>query len=72
MGINYKRMNPKDVAQKLEEGRLHLSFMASIYREQLKRGRHLIHEHPASAFSWREDEIVKLKSDPRVHEVVCD
>ena len=23
MGINYKRMNPKDVAQTLEEGRLH-------------------------------------------------
>ena len=67
-----KCMKPKDVAQKLEEGRLHLSFMASIYREQHRWGRHFIHERMASAFSWREDEIVKLMGDPHVHEVVCD
>ena len=72
MGINYKKMNPKDVAQKLEEGRLHLDFMASVYREQLRHGRHFPHEHPASAFSWREDSIAKLRSSPGVHEVVCD
>ena len=71
MGINYKKMDPKDAAEKLEEGRLHLEFMAGIYREQLRHGRHFLHEHPASAFSWRDDAIAKLRSNPGVHEAVC-
>ena len=65
-------MDPKDVAQKLQEGRLHLEFMAGIYRELLRNGRHFLHEHPAKAFSWKEDAIAKLRSNPGVHEVVCD
>ena len=56
----------------LEEGRSHLAFMVSIYREQLKHGRHFLHEHPASALSWKEDNILELMSDPRVHKVTCD
>ena len=71
-GINYKKMDVKDVADALEEGRLHLEFMASIYREQLKQGRHFLHEHPASAFSWREDCMDELRRDRRVSEVTCD
>ena len=70
--MNCKKMDPKDVAQKLEEGRLHLEFMAGIYREQLRNGRHFLHEHPATAFSWREDAIAKLRSSTGVYEVVCD
>ena len=71
-GINYKKMDVKDVSAMLEEGRLHLKFMTGIYKEQLRHGRHFLHEHPASAFSWREDCIDELRKDPRVGEVVCD
>ena len=72
IGINYKKMSPTDVFKMLSEGRLHLLFMASIYREQLRCGRHFLHEHPASAMSWREECIDDLRKDSRVHEVVCD
>ena len=53
VGINYKKMNPKTVAHMLEEGRSHIAFMAGIYREQLRHGRHFLREHPATATSWR-------------------
>ena len=72
IGIKLKKMNPKDVASMLEEGTSHLALMVNIYREQLKLGRHLLHEHPASALSWKEDNILEHMSDPRVHKVTCD
>ena len=71
-GINYKKMSPGEVARMLEEGRIHLKCCAKLYRRQLKHGRHFIHEHPASAFSWREPEIDPLANDARTYAVVCD
>ena len=71
-GINYKKMDAQAVQAQLDEGRLHLEFMSTIYREQLKGGRHFLHEHPASALSWHEECIQQLMRDPRVHEVKCD
>ena len=71
-GINYKKMNHVEVARMLEEGRSHLEFMASIYRQQLKHGRHFLHEHPASAFSWREQCMNELLNHKRVYTVTCD
>ena len=56
----------------LEEGRSHLAFMVSIYREQLKHGRHFLREHRASALSWKEDNTLEHMSDPRMHKVTCD
>ena len=31
----------------------HIEFCCSLYRYQLRRGRHFIHEHPWSARSWK-------------------
>ena len=70
--MNYKKMDPKRVAQMLEEGRSHLEFMASIYNEQLRHGRHFLHEHPATALSWKEEPILKLLQTKVVGQVVCD
>ena len=64
---------PKEkVRELIAEGRKHLSFVASLYRKQLQHGRHLLHEHPVSATSWKEPQIVSLVRDPQVHCVVAD
>ena len=34
-GINYKKMSEADVKAKLEEGRIHLDFVAGLYRDQI-------------------------------------
>jgi len=72
VGINFKRMNPTIVAAMIKEGRVHLNFCASLYRRQIKHGRHFLHEHPASAVSWREPEIEALVASPKVVTVTCD
>ena len=51
---------------------MHLNFVTFLYRKQLLEGRHFLHEHPASALSWKEPQISALAKDPRVHCVVAD
>ena len=64
---------PKEkVRELIAEGRKHLSFVTSLYRKQLQIGRHFLYEHPVSATSWKEPQIMALAKDPRVHCVVAD
>ena len=65
-------MDPDKVRELLQEGRLHLSFVCSLYRRQLARGKHFLHEHPASAMSWNEDAVKALGRDPTVRIVTAD
>ena len=44
----------------------HIDICCGLYRYQLKRGKHFIHEHPWSARSWNIDGIKELMKDPRV------
>ena len=68
-GINFKKMTPDAVRLKLEEGRLHLRFVCSLYRRQLARGKYFLHEHPASAMSWKEEDIASLARLPMTQTV---
>ena len=70
--LNYKKMDPKEVLRRISEGRKHLSFVTSPYRDQLRRGKHVLHEHPQSAYSWQEAGIKSLAQDPQVHLVTGD
>ena len=56
-GINYKKMPIDEVRRRISEGRKHLNFMVSLYRKQLARGKHFLHEHPQSAASWMDNGI---------------
>ena len=56
----------------IEEGRPHLRFCAELYKKQVNAGRHFLHEHPASAVSWREPSIAALTKDHRLFTAVCD
>ena len=49
-----------------------LNFAAQVYTEQLKGGRHFLHEHPASATSWGEPCMQRLLRTRGVSEVVAD
>ena len=45
----------------------HIRFCCTLYQYQLKRGKHLLHEHPWTARSWGLDFIQDLLNDERVH-----
>ena len=70
--MNYPKMDRDRVNELIAEGQKHLSFVASLYRKQLRAGRHFLHEHPASALSWSEKVISALAKLPGVHCVVAD
>ena len=71
-GIHFKKMDKDKVREMLQEGRLHLSFMCSLYRRQMARGKWLLHEHPASALSWREDDVEAIRRSLFVQTAVGD
>ena len=50
----------------------HLKFMCQIYEEQSIRGAWLLHEHPATASSWKERCILDVMKMPEVSTVVGD
>ena len=69
--MNFPKMPKERVDQALAEGRVHLKFMASLYRRQIRRGKYFLHEHPSTALSWKEPEISDLMRLPYVHSVVA-
>ena len=62
--MNYPEMNPDKVKELLTKGRVHLNFVASLYKRQVAKGKHDVHEHPATALSWKEDVIEALARHP--------
>ena len=71
-GLNYRKMDPVKVAKLKKIGLKHLRFMISLYQIQLAEGRHFLHEHPSSASSWRDQEMVRLLGHGRVNVVTMD
>ena len=65
--IHYPKMDPERVRKLVDEGRMHLQFMVSLYQLQMDAGRFFVHEHPATALSWDERCIVKLLAHCDVH-----
>ena len=45
-----------------------LELAVELYSVQLRAGRHFLHEHPATASSWKTPAMTKLLVDPRVLE----
>ena len=70
--MNYPKMDPAKVKALMEEGRIHLEFVARMYRRQLANGKYFLHEQPATALSWNEKCIVSLLAHSDVKLVVAD
>ena len=72
VAMNYPKAKDKEkVREAIAAGKRHLNFVMSLYRKQLAAGRHFLHEHPASALSWRDDGVRALARNPVVHCVVA-
>ena len=71
-GLNPNKVSKNLVATIIQEGLLHLHAMPTIYSEQLKGGRHVLHEHPATAASWQNPRMQQLLQYARVQTTVCE
>ena len=58
--MNHKKMDPQVAEELRREAVRHLRFVIGIYKIQLEGGRHLLHEHPEPATSWKDDAMVRL------------
>eukprot|EP00969_Alexandrium_andersonii_P058303 2567817-Alexandrium_andersonii.AAC.1 len=59
-------MDPAAVAERRRKAKVHLKFVTDIYRAQLERGTHFLHEHPVTTGSWDEDCVQRLMEHPEV------
>ena len=53
-------MDPGEVARRKAEAKVLLGFAVEVYRFQLPRGCHSLHEHPAGFRSWTDKESTAL------------
>ena len=47
--INFKKIPAEEVARRLAMRRVHLKFVAKVYRKQIRAGRYLSHNNPSGA-----------------------
>ena len=64
------RMEPEDVKRRVIMAKVYLDFCVEVYQFQLKHGRHFLHEHPASAASWQDEDLQRLSSMPGIGSTV--
>jgi len=67
--INRSYLNTKENVEKRQKGENHLSLCIERYRRQTKKKRCFLHEHPAGADSWDEEEMQRLQQEPDVFTV---
>ena len=65
-----KAIDQEYVRKMIVDGRRHMRFMISIYWRQIKAGHHFLHEHPASATSWKDESMAKLMGFPGIEGTV--
>ena len=70
--MNHKKMDPKRVEVLRTEAVQHLHFFMGLYKLQLEKGRHFLHEHPATASSWADPLVKRLMNQLDVFTVVSD
>ena len=52
--------------EEVRKAKIHVEFCCSLYREQLRQGRHFLHEHPWSARSWGLPCVQEILNHPSV------
>lgn len=74
MFSNLQNFRPwtKERERRLQEAKVHMEFTISMYRLQRSLGGHFLHEHPASATSWKLKCVKDLAYEDGVHMAVAD
>ena len=70
--IDDKMLSPVTVAAEKKRAVEHLELCIELYREQMKHGRYLVHEHTAYATSWQEEAVQKLPNEMDAERAACD
>ena len=60
MCLNWPKMKEEEIAARMKAARMHLKFCTQVYRYQADSSRHVLHEHPSAARSWKEPTMKKL------------
>ena len=60
VGLNFPKMPVEDVKRRVKDGLVHLKFVCQLYRQQIRRGKWFLHEHPATAMSWKTKPIERM------------
>ena len=60
VNMSYGKMDQRDIGTSMVKARIHLEFVAQLHLQQVRGGRHLLSEHPASASSWRDPSVQKV------------
>ena len=72
VNLNYGRMPAEEVKRKVEEGLVHLRFVAKVYAHHIRHGNYVLHEHPRGSHSWKTAPIQQLLRRPDVHVIRAD
>lgn len=72
MALNRARMGEDKYQAGLEEAKAHIEFVCQLYREQIRMGGYILHEHPEGASSWGLDCIKEIMEMPGMMTTVCD
>ena len=67
--LNKARMDPEKYEAMWNKGVRHMIFAIKLYRIQSESGRFFLHEHPASASSWKLPEMQALMSDLNISKI---
>ena len=70
--FNFKKMSQAMIASKWAEGMLYLKHAMDCCLRQYHQGRFFVFEHPASATSWRQNEVMRVAALPGVWVVTMD
>jgi hypothetical protein len=70
--INNLLRCPVTVAAEKKRAVERLRFCVALYREHMSHGRYFLHEHPAYASSWQDEEMKKLMSEAGVVQATAD
>ena len=68
--IIFSRMSPGYVKGTVEYGTRHLGFCMELYRTHMRDGLYCLHEHPAYARSWQNNDVMMIMNRKDVRTVV--
>ena len=57
---------PEEIENRMASARVHIQFCIKLYKTQVEAGNWFLHEHPWSAESWQEVEMMELLGMPGV------